>query len=134
MMKTSTTKDLRTTPRFDLQNPIQLLGSTLPLVVKPMGTSRRIEGHVQNISSGGLCLVAPKPLKISEVLVGEIAIPGTRARIPTLLQVRWQRKSSAGASYRSGLNFVRRAGVSKAKLGKRFRSDERILRGGDEAG
>ena len=87
------TRPLRVAPRFRLQNPVRLYGCTLPMVVGPPGTSRIVDGHVQNISSGGLCLLAQKRLKVSELLVGEIAVPGTRASIPTLLQVRWLRKN-----------------------------------------
>lgn len=114
MMSKLIKPDLRTTPRFKLQNPIRLNGSTLPLVVKAMGSSRPVEGHVQNISSGGLCLLAQKPLKISELLVGEIAVPGTQASIPTLLQVRWLHKSSSGPRYRAGLHYVLQSEIAQA--------------------
>ena len=108
------TKQLRAAPRFRLQNPIRLHACTLPLVVGPTGKSRVVDGHVQNISSGGLCLLARKRLKVSELLVGEIAVPGTRASIPTLLQVRWLRKDSVGPRYRAGLHFVLQASIAPA--------------------
>ena len=116
-MKTKTkTKDLRATPRFELQKPVRLNGSTLPILVKPTGASRHVEGRIRNISSGGLCLLVENELKVSETLVAEIALPGTRASIPTLLQVRWLRKSPSGGRYRAGLHFVIQAGI--AQLGK----------------
>ena len=105
---------VRAAPRFRLQNPVRLHGCTLPLVGGPTGTSRVVDGHVQNISSGGLCLLARKRLKVSELLVGEIAVPGTRASIPTLLQVRWLRKNSFGPRYRAGLHFVLQGGITQA--------------------
>ena len=114
MMIKRHTKELRAVPRFNLQNPIRLQGSTLPLVVKASDPSRAVDGHVQNISSGGLCLLAKKRLKVSELLMGEIAVPGTQARIPTLLQVRWLHKSSFGTGYRAGLHFVLQAGMTQA--------------------
>jgi hypothetical protein len=107
-------KELRTAPRFSLQDPVRLFGSTLPLLAAPAGLSRIVDGHVQNISSGGLCLLAQKRLKVSELLVGEIAVPGTRASIPTLLQVRWLHKNSFGPRYRAGLHFVLQAGITQA--------------------
>jgi len=107
-------KQLRAAPRFRLQNPVRLYGCTLPMVVEPTGTSRIVDGHVQNISSGGLCLVAQKRLKVSELLVGEIAVPGTRASIPTLLQVRWLHKNPFGPRYRAGLHYVLQAGIAQA--------------------
>ena len=108
------TRQLRAAPRFRLQNPVRLYGCTLPLIVRPTGTSRIVDGHVQNISSGGLCLMARQRLKVSELLVGEIAVPGTRANIPTLLQVRWLHKNSAGPRYRAGLHFVLQGGLTQA--------------------
>ncbi len=87
---------------------------TLPLVAGPASESRVIDGHIQNISCTGLCLLARQRLKISELLVGEIGFPGTRASVPTLLQVRWLRKNSFGARYRAGLHFVVQAGIVAA--------------------
>jgi len=113
-MNKRNTKQLRAAPRFRLQNPVRLHGCTLPLVVGPTGASRIVEGQVQNISSGGLCLLAQKRLEVSELLVGEIAVPGTRARIPTLLQVRWLCKNSFGPRYRAGLHFVLHSGITQA--------------------
>ena len=107
-------KQLRNAPRYRVRNPIRLHGGTLPLAMGPTGTSRIVEGHVQNISSDGLCLLVRKRLRVSELLVGEITVPGTRASIPTLLQVRWLTKNSSGPQYRAGLHFVLRAGVTQA--------------------
>jgi hypothetical protein len=107
------TKELRTAPRFRLQNPIRLQGGTLPLFVAPTGKSRVIHGHVQNISSGGLCLFSRQRLDISELLVGEIAVPGTRASIPTLLQVRWLHQNSFGPRFRAGLSFVLQGSITQ---------------------
>lgn len=114
MVNKSDWKPTRATPRFRLQSPLRLHGCTLPLVGAPTGASRLVEGHVQNISSGGLCLLAQKRLKVSELLVGEIAVPGTPATIPTLLQVRWLRKNSSGPRYTAGLHFVLQGGTTQA--------------------
>ena len=86
---------------------------TLPLVAGPASESRVIDGHIQNISCTGLCLLARQRLKISELLVGEIGFPGTRASVPTLLQVRWLRKNSFGPRYRAGLQFVLQGGFTQ---------------------
>ena len=113
-MNKPNTRQLRAAPRFRLQNRVRLYGCTLPLIVRPTGASRIVDGQVQNISSGGLCLLAQKRLKVSEVLVGEIAVPGTRASIPTLLQVRWLHRNSFGPRFRAGLHFVLQAGITQA--------------------
>ena len=107
-------KQRRAAPRFLLQNAVRLHGCALPLVGGPAGASRIVDGHVQNISSGGLCLLAQKRLKVSELLVAEIAVPGTRAGIPTLLQVRWLRRNSLGPRYSAGLHFVLQGRVAEA--------------------
>jgi hypothetical protein len=113
MMNKLGTKELRAAQRYQLTNPVRLHGCTLPLVVGPLGTAPAVEGQVQNISSGGLCLLAQKRLKVSELLVGEIAVPGTLASIPTLLQVRWLGKNSFGPRYRAGLHFVLQSGITQ---------------------
>jgi hypothetical protein len=107
-------KQPRAASRFRLHKPVRLYGCSLPLVAGPSGTSRVVDGRVQNISSGGLCLLAQKRLKLSELLVGEIAVPGTRASIPTLLQVRWLRKNSFGPGYHAGLRFVLQGSITQA--------------------
>lgn len=114
IMKKSDTQQRRAARRFPLQDPIRLSGRTLPLVVGPTRSSRLVNGSVQNISSSGLCLLAQKRLKISELLVVEISIPGTRASIPTLLQVRWLRKNSVGPRYVAGLQFVLQGSICQA--------------------
>jgi len=100
---------------------------TLPLVAGPASESRVIDGHIQNISCTGLCLLARQRLKISELLVGEIGFPGTRASVPTLLQVRWLRKNSFGARYRAGLRFVVQAGIVAALRAGQNRRGPRCL-------
>ena len=105
-MNRTSPKQRRSAPRFRLQHPARMSARTLPLVAGLTSGSRVIDGHIQNISCTGLCLLARQRLKISELLVGEIGFPGTRASVPTLLQVRWFRKNSVGARYRAGLHFV----------------------------
>lgn len=105
-------KQRRTAPRFRLQHPVRMYARTLPLVAGLPSESRVIDGHIQNISCTGLCLLARQRLKISELLVGEIGFPGTRASVPTLLQVRWFRKNSSGTRCRAGLHFVVHAGIN----------------------
>ena len=104
-------KQRRAAPRFRLQHPVRMYARTLPMVTGLTSESRVIDGHIQNISRTGLCLLTRQSLKISELLVGEIGFPGTRASVPTLLQVRWFRKNSSGTLCRAGLHFVVQAGI-----------------------
>ena len=104
-------KELRTHPRFPLKGPLHIRACPLPLVVRASHRPHVIEGHIQNISSGGMCVLTGRPLRVSELLWGEIALPGTRAGIPTLLQVRWFHKNSYGSRHRVGLGFVLHGGI-----------------------
>ena len=58
--------------------------------------------------------MARNRLKVSELLIGEIGVPGTRASIPTLLQVRWLHKDPVGPLYRAGLRFILQTSISAA--------------------
>ncbi len=110
----ATSKERRAEPRFELQDSVSLHGWNLPLIAQPTAKSRVVEGRVQNVSSGGLCLLAQAPLRVSEMLVGEIAVPGTQASIPTLLQVRWLRKNPRGANFTAGLHYVLQSGLGES--------------------
>ena len=110
-MNRTSPKQRRSAPRFRLQHPVRMYARTLPMVTGLTCESRIIDGHIQNISRTGLCLLTRQRPKISELLVGEIGFPGTRASVPTLLQVKWFRKNSFGARYRAGLHFVFQAGI-----------------------
>jgi hypothetical protein len=65
-----------------------------------------IRGHVQNISQGGVCLLSKRSLPPSSVVRGEIVVPGTRAAVPTFLQVRWAQQNSAHGEFKIGLQFL----------------------------
>jgi len=58
-----------------------------------------------------MCVLTGQPPKVAELLWGEIALPGTHAGIPTLLQVRWLHKNSHGSRHRVGFRFVLQGGI-----------------------
>jgi len=97
--------------RFPLETPVQLRACPLPLIARANRQSRCIEAQIQNISSGGMCVLTLHALEVSELLLAEIAVPSTRAGIPTLLQVRWLEKSSNRSPHRAGLGFVLQGGI-----------------------
>ncbi len=107
-------RERRAEKRFELQDSISLHGWNLPLIAEPTAKTRVVDGKIQNVSSGGLCLLAQGPLKVSEMLVGEIAVPGTQASIPTLLQVRWLRKNPRGKQFSAGLHYVLQSGLAES--------------------
>jgi hypothetical protein len=104
-------KELRTYTRFPLEAPVRIRAYSLPPMVRASRRSRVVEGHIQNIGTGGVCVLTRQPLKVSQLLWGEIAFPGTPSGIPTLLQVRWLHKNSHGVRHRVGLRFVLHGGI-----------------------
>lgn len=108
------TRQRRTALRSKLQHPVRMYARALPQVAGRISASRVIAGDIQNISGTGLCLLTRQHLKISELLVAEIGFPGTQASVPTLLQVRWIRKTSFRYWYRTGLHFVIQPGMVAA--------------------
>ena len=63
-----------------------------------------IQGQIQNIGVGGICFLSKRPVAESSLVRCEIAVSGTGATIPTLMQVRWTQKSTNG--YEMGLQFL----------------------------
>jgi hypothetical protein len=63
-----------------------------------------IRGRIQNISRGGICIVSKHMIMEPALIRCEIAVSGTGAAIPTLMQVRWTERSTDG--YKIGLQFV----------------------------
>jgi len=64
-----------------------------------------VEGEIQNISSGGLCVLTSQPLTVSDVFRGEIGLAPIPITIPVLSDVRWVEKIGKDL-YRVGLRFT----------------------------
>jgi len=65
-----------------------------------------VQGQIQNINRGGLCLVTKGPIETSSVLRCEIFPNGLSVGIPTMMEVRWMQDSSEGSGMRVGLRFL----------------------------
>jgi hypothetical protein len=65
-----------------------------------------ISGRIQNVSQGGACLQSDRPIPVSSLVRCEIVVPGTRAAIPTLMQVRWIQRNSISGGYTIALQFL----------------------------
>ena len=64
-------------------------------------------GRVRNVSNEGICLVTEQPLEDSSLLRCGVSLPGAPVAVPTLMQVRWTRRSGAKRDgYISGLQFI----------------------------
>ncbi len=104
-------KELRTYARFTLEAPVRIRAYPIPPMIRTSKRSQVVEGHIQNIGTGGVCVLTSQPLEVSQLLWGEITLPGTPAGIPTLLQVRWLLKNPHGVPHRAGLRFVLQGGI-----------------------
>lgn len=104
-MKRIVDPDRRQYPRFPQLLELQAREA------QPLGSGiekeKAVVGRVQNVSTGGLCLVSPQPMARSCLLRCEISVSEIPVRIPTLMQVRWTRKQSLQAdTYVTGLQFL----------------------------
>jgi hypothetical protein len=94
-------KERRRSKRFALQENLPEAS------LSPLGPSRartRIRAQVHDVSSGGVSLSAPRSIAEAQLVRCELHVPGLPAPIPTLLQVRWTRRSAQG--HRMGLQYV----------------------------
>jgi hypothetical protein len=65
-----------------------------------------VQGKIQNLSAGGLCLLTGQPIKELDVVRGELVLPDVPVGIPTLMQARWVHRATKGPRYRIGMQFV----------------------------
>jgi PilZ domain-containing protein len=92
-------------PRFPCRLKLQAC-QLVPLGAPQHGPKAAIRGRIQNVSEGGACLLGNHSIPASSLVRCEIIVPGTRAAIPTLVQVRWTQKTSTNGSYKIGLQFL----------------------------
>lgn len=81
-------------------------GREISAVGRPRRSRGIIRGEIQNISSGGLCLLTSRPIKESCTIRGEIILPGIPVGVPSLMQVRWVEQAAKGSRYKVGLQFL----------------------------
>jgi len=68
---------------------------------------REVQGRIQNLSEGGICLMSSQPLPVSSFVCCEITMPDIPVSIPALMQVRWTAKRGREANrYIQGLRFI----------------------------
>lgn len=67
---------------------------------------REVQGRIQNLSQGGICIMSSQPLPVATFFCCEIAMPDIPVSIPALMQVRWTAKRGREANYINGLRFV----------------------------
>jgi len=84
----------------------ELEASQLSLAGKPRPSAKLLRAKTENISTGGLCIRATRPLESTGLLRCELRIPGVPVRVPLLAKVCWSEKRSGTNQYRIGLQFV----------------------------
>jgi hypothetical protein len=90
-------------PRFPITGEMRV--SRLPLFGMQGQPEQVVEGEIQNISSGGVCVLTRQPLTVSDVFRGEIGLEPIPITIPVLSDVRWV-EQLGNDLYRVGLRFA----------------------------
>lgn len=101
-------RDLKTDRRMHSRFPQNLSVhiTLLPHLGPAKGKSKAIEGHIHNISDGGMCVSTMRPLPKPALLRCEIYISES-IRFATLMQVRWiERQKLPLDRFLSGLAFL----------------------------
>jgi hypothetical protein len=65
-------------------------------VSSPHESTRTIQGRLQNLSRGGLCILTDQRLNDMGIAVCEIVLPELPVPIPVLTNVRWSEERSNG--------------------------------------
>jgi hypothetical protein len=90
-------------PRYPVTG--ELRASRIPLMGFQVDLEQVVEGELENISSGGLCVLTTGPMEISDVFRTEIGLPSVPISIPVLSDVRWIERLGEHL-YRVGLRFA----------------------------
>jgi len=93
--------DRRQNPRHPISSIFD--GKELPIT----GTSnQKIRGRLHDISTGGICLMTNRPVKVSGLIRGSFVLSGAPVGVPSLMRVCWVQRHSKGARYRVGMQFL----------------------------
>lgn len=65
-----------------------------------------MEGQIQNVSKGGLCMLTNKELSNTQVVEIGLPLPVDQVTTPTIVEVRWVRRGSGQDRYMAGLRFL----------------------------
>jgi hypothetical protein len=99
-------EEKRNFPRFALGIEVRIAAlSPIDLPEQPRSWLR---GITENVSSGGVAFFSDRSFPSNSLVCCEVAIPGTRVVIPTLLKVRWAAEVEAKTRYKLGLEFLLR--------------------------
>ena len=104
-MKRSAERERRQYARFP--QALEVRARSMPPVRAAYTAPREVQGRIQNLSQGGVCILSSQPLPVSTFFFCEIAVPDIPVPIPALTQVRWNMKRGKDTlHYISGLRFI----------------------------
>jgi c-di-GMP-binding flagellar brake protein YcgR len=66
----------------------------------------KMEGQIQNVSESGICFVTTEALKNTQIVKLEFPLPVNGPAIPTVVEVRWVRRTPGKKAYQVGLRFL----------------------------
>jgi len=99
----------RAGPRFSINLSVVFDRSSAQIQSESGGKGGTFEGTVENISSGGACLLTQDSLDISEVIKISFPIQGSISQFisppRTLAEVKWTRPA-VGGKFLSGIRFL----------------------------
>ena len=102
-MKQPSGRERRRHPRYRVSG--ELRARELPLLGSPKGHKGVIRGRVQNISTGGFCVLTDQAMKVSNLVRCEVRLLKIPVAIPVVLQVRWIHRNSEEYAYKVGMQF-----------------------------
>lgn len=105
-MKLSAATDRRRHGRFP--QTFDLVLRPLPELGLPKAKQIKVAGRIQDISKGGICVLTPRPVDVSQVYVCEFLLHDSPPiKVSTLMRVCWsQMHTVPDESYFSGLAFL----------------------------
>ena len=104
-MKRAAERDRRLHARFP--QALEVRARSMPPVTAAHSTPGEVEGRIQNLSQGGICIMSSQPLPVSNFVFCDISVPDIPVTIPALMQVRWTAKRGREANrYMNGLRFI----------------------------
>lgn len=65
-----------------------------------------MEGQIQNVSEGGICMVTDEALKHTQVVEVGLPLPVAQVTTRTIVEVCWVRREFGRGNYTAGLRFL----------------------------
>jgi len=72
----------------------------------PGSNASPLEGQIQNVSEGGLCIVTDEALAHTQLVEIGLPLPVPKMAARTFVEVCWVRRENGQASYTAGLRFL----------------------------